>query len=147
MSTTAAWVAEAVQTLLLAGRVRSLVEPERSNVLQHVTDAFLERPDVLFWWSHLKVPFEYWQTDNGYKHLPLLAPHPESDCWLITGLEDDEKGVFECTPTLATAIIGECPGFEYALIDQALKWIVIENHHDTLIAAGDAIPRLSRLRS
>jgi hypothetical protein len=146
MSTTASWVAEAVDTLSLAGRVRPVDEPQRSEVLRHVTDAFLERPDVLFWWSHLKVPSENWQTENGYKHLPQLAADPESDCWLVTGLEDDDKGVFQCTPALASAIIGECPGFEYALVDSGLKWMVIENHHDILIATGDAVPRLSRLR-
>jgi hypothetical protein len=146
MSTTASWVAEAVDTLSLAERVRSVGEPERSEVLGRVTDAFLERPDVLFWWSHLKLPSESWHTENGYTHLQQLAPDPESDAWLITGLEDDDKGVFQCTPALASAIIGECPGFEYALVDRELKWMVIENHHDILIAVGDAVPRLSRLR-
>src|SRR5690242_12950175 len=101
MSTTASWVAEAVDMLSLAERVRFVGEPERSDILRRVIDAFLERPDVLFWWSHLKVPAEHWQTENGYKHLPQLAPDPEGNCWLITGLEDDDKGVFQCTPALA----------------------------------------------
>ena len=146
MSTTASWVVEAVDTLSLAERVRSIGESEASDVLRRVTGAFLERPDVLFWWSHLKVPSEQWHTENGYKLLPQLAADPDGDCWLITGLEDDDKGVFHCTPALVAAIIGECPGFEYALVDRALKWMVIENHHDILIAVGDAAPRLSRLR-
>jgi hypothetical protein len=146
MSTTASWVAEAIDSLSLGERVRSVDEPEQSDVLRRVTDAFLKRPDVLFWWSHLKEPSESWPTEHGYKHLPQLAPDPEGDCWLVTGLEDNDKGVFQCTPALASAIIGECPGFEYALVDRALRWMVIENHHDVLIAVGDAAPRLSRLR-
>jgi hypothetical protein len=146
MSITGLWVAEAVETLSLIGSVRSVGDPERSEVLRRVTDAFLERSDVLFWWSHLKLPIETWQTENGYKHLQELVPHPENDTWLITGLTDDDKGLFECKPAIASAIIGECPGFEYALVDRAFKWMVIENHHDILIAVGDAALRLSRLR-
>jgi hypothetical protein len=39
-----------------------------------------------------------------------------------------------------------CPAFEYALVDQALKWMVIENHHDILFAVGDARQRLALIR-
>jgi hypothetical protein len=148
MSTTASWVAEAIATLSLAERVRRLDGASRSDVLRRVTDTFLERPGGLFWWEHLKMPVESWQTEHGYKHLPQLASHPQAGCWLITGLTDadEEKGVFECAPAVAAALIGECPYFEYALVDRGLAWLVIENHHDVLIAAGDARERLARLR-
>jgi hypothetical protein len=148
MSTTAAWVVEAIEALSLERRVLHLDDPERSDVLRRVTATFVQRPDVLFWWEHLKVPSESWQTANGYRHLPHIAPDPEGDCWLVTGLEDadSDKGVFQCTPMLASKIVAECPGFEYALVDRGLKWLVIENHHDVLIAAGETGPRLSRLR-
>ena len=147
MSPTASWVAAAIGALSLGERVRPVDEPGRSDVLRRVAGAFLERPDVLFWWSHLKVPAEKWQTRDGYRHLPQLAPDSRSDCWLITGLEDAEKPVFECTPASASAVLAECPAFEYALVDRALKWMVIENHHEVLIAAGDAAGRLSQLRA
>jgi hypothetical protein len=148
MSTTASWVAEAIDALSLGEWVRRLGGRERSDVLNRVADAFLARPGVLFWWEHLKVPAEYWHTEQGYQHLPRIAPDPEAACWLITGLTDadEEKAVFECTPALASALVGECPHFEYAVVDPALTWIVIENHHDVLIATGDAGKRLSRMR-
>ncbi|HEX8322536.1 MAG TPA: DUF6756 family protein [Tepidisphaeraceae bacterium] len=114
----------------------------------HVADAFLDQPGVLFWWERLKVPAKSWATEQGHQHLPDLASDPEGACWLITGLADcDAKmGVFECTPVLAAALIDDCPAFEYAVVDQALTWLVIENHHGVLIATGDAGERLSRLR-
>jgi hypothetical protein len=57
MDTTASWVSEAIDTLSLASRVRHIEGPERSDILARVTDAFLTRPDVTFWWSNLKVPW------------------------------------------------------------------------------------------
>jgi hypothetical protein len=145
MSDTASWVVEAIDTLSLAGQARRIEGPERSKILTRVTDAFLEQP--AFFGSNLKVPSRPWHTEHGYRYLPQLAPDPQCVCWLITGLTDanDDIGLFECTPATASALIGECPGFEYAVVDPALKWMVIEDHHDVLIAAGDAIARLSRL--
>ena len=147
MDTAASWVVEAIDTLSLGGQVRRIDEPERSSILARVTDAFLERPEVTFWASSLKVPSRGWHTEHGYTYLPQLAPDPRCACWLITGLTDanDDMGVFECTPGTASALIGECPGFEYAVVDPALKWMVIEDHHDILIAMGDAIEWLARL--
>jgi hypothetical protein len=148
MGTAASWVAAAVETLSLSVRVRRLDGAERANVLRRVGDAFLERRDARFWWEHLKAPTASWATKHGYSRLAEIAPDPGRPCWLITGLEDseDDIGIFECTPAIASALIGECPGFEYALVDPALRWIVIENHHDVLIAGGEAGVRLSRLR-
>src|SRR5689334_22171778 len=117
MHHTESWVLEAIDTLGIATRVRRIVEPERSQVLGQVTSAFLERPDASFWWSNLAVPLLQWHTEDAFTHLPRLVSDPSARCWLITGLDDEGKGVFECSPALAPALIGECPGFEYALVD------------------------------
>ncbi len=148
MVTAALWISEAVKTLSLSGEVRCLEELERSEVLNRVAGEFLDRPDVWFWWEHLKVPHEAWQTEQGFRYLTELVADPTEKCWFIAGLTDwdSEKGIFECTPIQACALLTESPAFEYAIVDRKLKWIVIENHHDFLIAAGDAAPRLSQLR-
>lgn len=146
MSSTESWVLEAIDTLGIAAQVRRIVEPERSQLLNRVAATFLQKPNVTFWWSHLIVPWSSWPAESGFTYLPRLAPDPTAPCWLITGLTDDEKGVFECPAAVTPDLIGECPGFEYALVDPDLKWMVIENHHDILIAAGDAAARLDELR-
>jgi hypothetical protein len=142
-------IAEAVDALSLSDQVRFIDEPERSTILNRVVDAFLEMPNARFWWEHLKVPDESWAIAHGYKYLAQLAGDPEDTCWFITGLTDniDAMGVFECSPSVATNLLGECPAFEYALVDRSLQWLVIENHHDILIATGDARERLARLRA
>lgn len=147
MSMAETWVSEAIQTLSLTGRVRRIDEPERSDVLRRVTDAFLKFPTVTFWWEHLKVPSSSCQAEQGYAYLPQLVPDPENACWLIADLTapNHEMEIYLCTPSLASAVIGECPGFEYAIVDPDLKWIVIENHHEFLIATGEASARLSQL--
>ena len=148
IATTAKWVDDAIQSLALSERVSRVNDPERAQLIGRVASAFLVRPGVLFWWEHLKVPSGVWQTEHGYMHLARLALDPQKPCWLITGLTDadENKGVFLCTPELASALIGECPAFEYALVDPDLRWMVIENHHDVLVAVGEAIERLIRLR-
>jgi hypothetical protein len=148
MSMTAPWVVDAIEVLSLGDQVRLLGEPGRSDVLRAVTGAFLQRPGELFWEAHLKSPTVGWATEDGFLCLPQIAPDPEGRCWLIAGLtdSDDEKAIFECTPTVASALIGECPGFAYALVDPALQWIVIENDHDILIATGEAGERVARIR-
>jgi hypothetical protein len=142
-------MAEAVDALSLADHVRTLEDPERSSVIQHVAHAFIDGANVRFWWEHLKVPHESWATSNGYQYLEQLAADPDDACWLITDLdeENDVMGVFECSAAVATTLLGECPAFEYALVDRSLQWLVIENHHDILIVTGDAQERLARLRA
>src|SRR3954451_17236868 len=98
MHHTESWVLEAVATLGIGPQVRRIVEPERSQVLGRVAAAFLERPDVTFWWSNLTVPWSQWHTENGFTHLSKLVPTPSARCWLITGLQDEGKRVFECPP-------------------------------------------------
>ena len=146
---TTTWITEAVDALSLSDQVHFIDEPERSIILNRVVDAFLELPDARFWWEHLKVPDESWAIARGYKYLAQLAADPLETCWFITGLTDhsDAMGVFECSPSVATTLLGECPAFEYALVDRSLRWLVMENHHDILIATGDARERLARLRA
>jgi hypothetical protein len=145
MDHTASWVVEAIDALALAGQVRRVEGFERSKILEQVNDTFLAQRT--FFGDNLKVPSRQWHTEDGYTYLPQLAPDPQCVCWLITGLTYafNDMGLFECTPAAASALIGECPGFEYAIVDPALKWMVIETDHDVLVAAGDAIARLSRL--
>ena len=127
--------------------MRRVEEPERSDVLRRVVGAFVKKPAATFWWEHLREPCSAWATEHAYRHLPRLAPNPDADCWLITGLDDAEnRAVFHCTPATAAAVIAECPCFEYAVVDPGLTWMVIENHHDVLIAAGDAAARLDGLQ-
>jgi hypothetical protein len=147
MSVTGPWVVEAIQTLGLGGRVRILSDSERETVLAAVYAAFLDELSVLFWWSHLKTDWSGWHTEHGYRRIPEIVPVPDAPSWFITGLTDNEKAVFECVPALVPALVGECPGFEYAVVDQALDRMVIENHHDILIATGAVVvDRLNRMR-
>ena len=39
-------------------------------------------------------------------------------------------------------------GLEYYIVDKSLNWIIMENHHDILIAVGEpAETNLSKLKS
>jgi hypothetical protein len=149
MNTTAEWLADAVRKLTQPHEVRFLHDPARAALLGRVKGTFLDVSNPTLWWEHLKPSTTTWATGKAFTHLPNLAADPLERCWLIAGLDDDDpqRVVVQCTPVDATAIIGECPAFEYALVDEDLTWIVIENHHDVLIAAGAAARRLDALRT
>ena len=70
-------------------------------MLGAVAAAFLEMPEATFWWSHLKGGSAAWQTENGYRRIPEIVPAPEEAAWLITGLTDDDKAVFEWLTRIA----------------------------------------------
>ena len=144
---TAVWVKEAVNALGLPGRVRHVSdEHESAQIVNSVKGTFVSPHSGPFWWEHLQRSAVTRHTDRGYQWLPQIAPTPDIDCWLITGLDMETTEVFRCTPADAATILGECPPFEYALVDLRCRWMVIENHHDVLIAVGEAAVRLERLR-
>ena len=60
--------------------------------------------------------------------------------WLIAGDSLDRSFVV-CEGSIEDIrdVIGECFGFEYFVTPKDLDWLLCENHHDVLIAVGDAV--------
>lgn len=140
------WITEAARAIGTTSHIRIVEDPERAMVIARAREQFVDDVGALFWWEHLIDPVSWWQTERGYRHLPRLAP--EDDCWLIAGLTDDDSRmvVVACTPLIAAALMGECPAFEYALLDRPMTWMIIENHHDTLFGVGTIVGRMNSLR-
>lgn len=63
--------------------------------------------------------------------------------WSYLG-RSERAAIYETTPAVAQAVIGECYAFEYYVVARDLGWLVCENHHDVVIAGG--APVEERLR-
>jgi hypothetical protein len=111
-------------------------------LFQRFLDRFTGGRDVRWWWEWFTLPDASKKFDDGsgFRRLKEIIPNPEESLWLVA--EDDQLPfypVYETTAGAAEAVIGECYGFEYYLIPKDLSWIVCENHHDVVIAAGTPV--------
>ena len=142
MWTPSSLIAEAVAELKLANdSFRALATTESAAAFSRITGHFLTDPNALFWWEFLKLPSQSWKPESdAYQFLNQIVPDPDLPIWFVP-TDDDDNVVFETSTSTATRIIGECAAFEYAICNVDLNWLIIENHHDCLIAVGDTIIR------
>jgi hypothetical protein len=114
-----------------------------------LTSAFLSRftggVDARWWWEHFTLPVASARfTDGkGFARIRSIVPDADERVWFVA--EDDQLlyfPVYETTPAVAQQVIGECYYFEYYLIAKDLRWLLCENHHDTVMALGDVHDRL-----
>ena len=140
MWTPSSLIEDAVAELKLGNdSIRTLSKTESSAVLSKITSHFLTDQNALFWWEFLKLPSQSWTPESdSYHYLNQIVPDSGEPIWLIP-TDDDENPVFETSTSTATQIIGECAAFEYAICNLELNWLIIENHHDCLIAVGDTV--------
>ena len=109
-------------------------------------DAFLVRftggVDARWWWEHFSLPASTVQfaDGKGFTRISQLVPDARQKVWFVA--EDDQLPyypVYEATPAAAERVIGECYAFEYYLISKDLRWLLGENHHDTMFAIGEEV--------
>jgi hypothetical protein len=66
-----------------------------------------------------------------------LVPDASEHVWFI--VEDDSLPfypVYDAIPRAISAVIGECYGFEYYIVQRDLEWLLCENHHNRMIGVG-----------
>lgn len=127
------------ELLLPAGALRRLQGVEQTAVLKSVLDAFVIDPKVTWWWAHLRQPgvSVTLEAGDGWRLLARVAPSPNAAVWLVTHDEGPEApALYETSPAIAQAVIGECCAFEYYIVDQSFSWLICENHHNVVIAVG-----------
>jgi hypothetical protein len=127
-----------------ASRFRVLPNGEASEVWRSVEACFVVEPRNGWWWSWFRpepVTARYiGETSHGYRYITEVAPTSSDLLWLIAGdCLDRSFAVCEASIGDIRDVIGECYGFEYYIVPKDLSWLLCENHHDVLIAVGDAI--------
>ena len=122
--------------------IRELPDAESREVYAAALNRFVSTGDRRWWWEAFREPgtSRIFEGAQGWKYIPRILPDPTELVWFIA--EDDQLPqypVFETTPEFASAIIGECYGFEYYLIAKDLNWLVCETHHNALWAVGTPV--------
>lgn len=141
-------IAEAATELELSVEsFRLLDELESSRAYSTITSHFLNVEDSTFWWEVLKLPSQSWKPDSdAFEQISSIVPDPEESIWFVPQ-DDPENPIFETSTTTAIQVIRQCAAFEYAICSRKLKWMIIENHHDYIVAVGrEVIERMRRLK-
>ncbi len=136
-------IKDAVEKLQLEPvEFRELPDAEARHVFDLALSTFCSGVDRRWWWEGFTKKYTAAQFNNekAFEYITELVPNPYEQVWFIA--EDVTLPfypVYEATPVAARAVIGECYGFEYYLIAKDMRWLLCENHHDTLFAIGQEI--------
>ena len=73
-------------------------------------------------------------------------PDPDERVWFIAeDFAPPEYSVWEASVRDIQAVVAECYGFEFYVIQQQFRWLLCENHHNAVIAVGAEVE--DRLRA
>ncbi len=130
-------IAEQVQTAIVMLSVAAArVSPQRSDVIR---DRILSRYSSQIrrgaLWEHLADAVSV-QDADAWK---WIAEYDGNCPGVLFFNPEDEPAMFEFMHRRdVTAVLAECTGFEFYLTDNEATFLVCFNHHDFMIAAGDA---------
>jgi hypothetical protein len=115
------------------------------ELLDSVLDSFTTRGRVSrmhYWiWEDLRPPTLSLPAPDELGVLLTLGP-PSTPVWLIVEDWDGTKRgapfwIFEATHAAAIAMLKNHHPLEFYIVSRPLMWLVGENHHDVLFAAGE----------
>lgn len=132
----------AAKLRLSPSEMRELPEPENADVVTAVLSNFVKSGHRRWWWEDFREPgvARRFHEGDGWKRIPGIVPDCMERIWFMA--EDGRVApyrVYETTPETASALVGECSGFEYYLVAKNLSWLICENHHHVVIAIGDQV--------
>ncbi len=120
---------------------RELPDNEGERIYREALRRFVHEGEPRWWWEHFSssasVNFE---AGDGWRHIPELVPDPSEHVWFI--VEDDSLAfypVYDATPDAISAIVAECYGFEYYIVQRGYEWLLCENHHNRVIGVGQKV--------
>lgn len=137
-------VLEAARELDLASEAFLQVGPGKwEPVLKSIFEKFANTSEtgVTWLWQHLKDHGVIAQTGNSLSYIGSLF-EPDSKVWVVFEDWDRTKkngncGVFEGNYGAAIGVLTNMHDIEYYIVDRELNWMIMENHHDILIAVGE----------
>lgn len=91
------------------------------------------------WWMSLSGSCEHFNA-NEYK-LEDVLPAGSAKCWLIaeTG-STSGLPVYSLDASSVSAVLDECPYFEYYVVAADFSWLVAESDHNILFVCRSGIP-------
>jgi hypothetical protein len=132
-------IARATQALGFASeRFRRLPPDEAERIHQSALRHFVPHGQPRWWWEHFPESTAVrFAGGDGWRHLAEIVPDADESVWFIA--EDHALpgySVWEASVCDIQAVVGECYGFEFYVIQRQYHWLVCENHHDVVVAVG-----------
>jgi hypothetical protein len=142
MDTNADEIQRALRTLGFAvERFRRLSPDEAKRVYGSALRHFVPCGQPRWWWEHFPTSTGvHFAKGDGWQYFTKIVPDAEERVWLIA--EDfvaPDYSVWEASARDIQAVIGECYGFEFYVIQQQFQWLLCENHHDVVVAVGSEV--------
>lgn len=146
MSNTTRWIADAIHTLgLTGGDIRLLEEKANAGLYDTLENHFVNSKNRRWWWEDFR--HECHLLANAIESPDILKDIIPAGAavWFMVEADNGQKWypIYEVQPAVIPAILGECPFFEYYVIDKAQQWLLCENHHGALVATGPALDILT----
>ena len=120
--------------------VIEMSEKEADAVADSVARTYVEQPNSLWWWSHLRA--KSWIDDYSEAEVPERLQEIIGNRRVRLVVTDDEPRpwpVFEGEATHILGIIFEQRFFEYFLVPASTgvpDWIIFDNHENQLVVVG-----------
>lgn len=148
-TTAAAWIEDAVAALGLSpSEIFVLSDSDAAELIRSVGTRFVDDPTRRWWWEGLCQPNASLHVADG-RGLDLVASLVPLACErvLLVASDGDRPAwpVFSVARGSLAPVLGHCPAFEYLIVASDHSWLMGENHHDVVFAAGEAV--VERLRA
>jgi hypothetical protein len=109
-------------------------------LVEHVKQQFVADPRGLWWWESLRGATQSVPYDDAAYPLAFLrtrlADQPTVNL-IVTDNQREPSGVVTGTPDAIIDLLGEVHPFEFAVTDPEVRWLILDNHHNVLVLAGD----------
>jgi hypothetical protein len=125
----------------LEAQLQAVPREEARALYQRLAETFSGRPSATWIWEHLTTPHTSRQleADDILATLPKLAPDAAQELLVFPESDAERKTAFRGTLDAIVTALGACHWFEYCITPTDFQWLVCENHHDMLIAAGEPV--------
>ena len=139
------WITKEIERAVREDGVE--VTPIGNDESEALRSRIIERycPGKPYWplWEHCEFA-ERVQDRGSWRWIPeFIGSH---ECIILFNPSDD-TGAFSCRDgDRLRTLLGQTHGFEFYLTDRSASYLICFNHHDFLLAAGDAAPWLAKRR-
>lgn len=121
-----------------AGRLLRLPPEASRQTYLGALRCFVPSGEPSRWWEHFpsSTDLQFLEGD-GWRHITHLVPDADERVWFIAEeLHPPGYSLWEANVRDVQAIIAECYGFEFSIIQQQFRWLICDTHHDHLVAVG-----------
>lgn len=124
-------------------KIKEVSEENCRQILEKITNSFLSTEKTSIWlWENL-LAYEALSDSNGWSYIKDFV---RDNCCIMFFNQDEEKKMFEISNGKdLQCILSETSGFEFYIIDKNCSYLICFNHHDALLACGNAAEWIKRL--